>query len=409
MINKPTATTKEVSDEFGTGAPLPRAEIGLRQDDLDRDVACILGTPIDYAAIDSAVTAVERSVRDRRRLSFVTPNVNWLVRAYRDETARQEIINADLSLVDGAPLAALAKALGAPVQGRVAGSDLFEALRRRPPFSRPAIRVFFFGGREGAAAAAAEAIEREDSSLRSAGFLNPGFGDIDEMSRPEIIDEINASDSDFIVVALGAAKGQAWIERNRDKLNAPVTAHLGAVVDFTAGSIVRAPSFVQRLGLEWAWRIKEEPSLWRRYGADAVSLAEIAWRRAAPAYLALKMQKRRGLGVIETRDNGDIAEIILKGDFERAGLAAFRAEARAALARGRSLRLNLAEVGHIDVSFLGTLMMVRKILQQKGLNLYLSGVSTVHRRLLTASGFSVAQDAADKNAENAETPLAAAS
>lgn len=268
----------------GTSAPHPDIpKTGndvalLARDAFDRNVWCVLGLPVDIATIDSAVGDIAMAAQGRRRLSFVTPNVNWLVRSWREAGVRREILDADLSLIDGAPLLFFARLLGAPAPSRAAGSDLFDALRRRPAYGGRKLKVYFFGGRDGAAEAAARAIEDENGPLEAVGWRNPGFGDVEAMSADEHIDHINAADPDFVVVSLGAAKGQAWIDANKARLNAPVTAHLGAVVDFTAGGIARAPEWMRRAGLEWLWRIKEEPSLWRRYYKDGVALAGLVLR-----------------------------------------------------------------------------------------------------------------------------------
>jgi N-acetylglucosaminyldiphosphoundecaprenol N-acetyl-beta-D-mannosaminyltransferase len=93
------------------------------------------------------------------------------------------------------------------------------------------------------------------------------------------------------VVSLGARKGQAWIERNRMRLHAPLISHLGAVVNFVAGSVTRAPRWMQQAGLEWLWRIKEEPTLWRRYAGDAVAFARLLLTQSLP--LALYLHRLR--------------------------------------------------------------------------------------------------------------------
>ena len=92
---------------------------------------------------------------------------------------------------------------------------------------------------------------------------------------------MNAARPDFLVVSLGAAKGQAWIMRNLHRLDVPLVSHLGAVVNFVAGEVRRAPRWMQRSGLEWAWRVKEEPALLRRYAGDALRLLPLAWRERA--------------------------------------------------------------------------------------------------------------------------------
>lgn len=338
----------------------------LSGDDFDRDVWCILGLPIDAADIPRAVEAVETAVRTRRRLSFVTPNVNWLVRALGDAQARRQVLNADLSLADGAPLVAIARLLGAPIRTRVAGSDLFEALALRPGFPGRRIRVFFLGGRDGSAEAACAALARAPGGLEAAGWLNPGFGDVASMSGERVIAEINAAAPDFVVVALGGAKGQAWIEANRSRLAAPVIAHLGAVVDFAAGAVKRAPRWIAAIGLEWAWRIAEEPALWRRYGRDGLSLGGILARRLAPQVF---LGRGRGAAEAAVERRADGVVVHLSGGLAHGGLSPVRAAFREAAASGGAVILDFRNVRSVDRAFLGLVLMLEKSLPAEGLKI----------------------------------------
>ncbi len=374
-----------------TTADAPRSAAGrsiarpFGGDDFDRDIWCVLGLPIDMMTAPEAVQAIEIAARDRRPLSFVTPNVNFLVRAFADAETRRQIVDADLSLVDGAPLVAIGRLAGAPIRERCAGSDVFDALRLRAGFAGRRVRVFFFGGRDGAAKAASTVIEAEDRGVQSAGFLNPGHGDLDEMSRKEVIDEINAADADFVLVALGAAKGQAWIDRNRPLLKAPVVAHLGAVVDFVAGAVGRAPSTVRSLGLEWAWRIKEDPSLWRRYWNDGLALVTILSR-----HLATVIGAARGRGAVTPaqafvrKDEGS-SVISLSGDLVADGREPLRKAFRFATADGLDVVLDLESAGRLDASFLGLVLMLEKNLRRKGAAIRLANASRAHRRLFSAN------------------------
>src|SRR5262245_32681420 len=119
-----SAQSSEAPDRIG-GVAAQGNTVALRPgDDFDRNVWCILGLPIDVATTAAAASLIETAIRDRRRLIVATPNVNWLVRALRDDEARREVLEADLSLADGAPVAAIARLFGAPVDGRTAGSDV---------------------------------------------------------------------------------------------------------------------------------------------------------------------------------------------------------------------------------------------------------------------------------------------
>ena len=357
----------------------------LQRDDFDRDVWCLLGLPVDAVDINHAVAAIDDAVRTGRRLSFVTPNVNWLTRASQDQSVRREVINADLSLVDGAPLAALARMLGAPIKSRVAGSDLFEVLRRRPAYGGRKLKVYFFGGREGAAEAAALAVNKEKGGVEAVGWLNPGFGDVSDMSRPHMIDKINAAAPDFVVVALGAGKGQAWIDRNQHRLTAPVIAHLGAVIDFTAGGVRRAPKLVRTLALEWAWRIKEEPALWRRYADDALAMASLFFTRVAPQWSGSGKATSAAASRADVEVVGKAFVVRLAGVQKYRDLGAVRAAFRKAAAAEQDVVLDFSSAGVFDRAFLGLVLMLDKQVALRGAKLFIQGANSRQKKVLSAN------------------------
>ncbi len=359
-------------------------------DDFDRDVWCVLGLPFDRTDIAGAAEAVANSARTGRRLSFVTPNTNWLVRAVRDRAARAQVLNADLSLADGAPVVAIARLLGVPLPGRAAGSDLFDALKARPAVPGRRLRVFFFGGRDGAAAAAAASLRSGVYGVEAAGALNPGHGDVEAMSNAEIIAAINAARPDFVLVALGASKGQAWIERNLSSIKAPVVAHLGAVVDFTAGTIRRAPKWVARAGLEWAWRIKEERSLWRRYFEDGAALAALLVRGVAPQVFGARANKHAHAGV-ELEHLDDAVILRLSGRPTHATLAPFRAAFRKAAAARRAVVLDFSSVKGCDRAFLGLVLMLEKATIQSAVGLSAVGMDRELQRVFLLNGMTYAR------------------
>ncbi len=235
--------------------------------DFNRDLCFLLGLPFDVIDLDTAVGRIRAAVESRTRLFISTPNTNFVVAARRDDAFRDSVFHSDMSLMDGKPLVWAARLMGIPVPERVSGADVFEALRR--PGSDP-MSVYLFGGQPGVAARAAEKINADQGPLRCVGFDEAGFGSVEDMSDDATIERINASEADFLVVSLGAAKGQAWIEHNLPRLQVPVVSHLGAVVGFVAGSLKRAPPWMRRSGLEWLWRVKEEPHLWKRYVSDGL-------------------------------------------------------------------------------------------------------------------------------------------
>lgn len=243
----------------------------------------IAGLPFHCVTTAEAVDRLCVAMRDRQRLFLSTPNLNFLMTAQRDAAFRQSVLQSDLSVADGMPILWLARRQGTPLPERVAGASLFEALRRgdgQAVLGRP-VKVFFFGGPPGVAERACQVLNAEYAQggrMQGVGALCPGFGGVDDMSTPDVLDTINASGADFLVVALGAQKGQAWIVHNLARLQVPVVSHLGAVVNFVAGTVRRAPPAWQRWGLEWLWRIKEEPGLFKRYWRDGWGLWRLWWR-----------------------------------------------------------------------------------------------------------------------------------
>ena len=114
------------------------------------------------------------------------------------------------------------------------------------------------------------------------------MGTVESMSDKAIIDQINAAEPDFLVVALGAKKGQQWIMKNREQLNVSVISHLGAVVNFVGDNVQRAPLRWQKMGLEWVWRILQEPLLWKRYLVDGLWFLRLMITRVFPWPLTKK-------------------------------------------------------------------------------------------------------------------------
>lgn len=350
--------------------------------DFERNVHCVLGVPFDAIDMHDALARIERAVVQRTPCFLSTPNLNFLVGSDRDAALRHSIIDSDLSVVDGMPVLWLAKLLGMPFRERVAGSDMFEHLRRRT--GRP-MTVYFFGGEAGVAAAAAQRINASPSGLACVGAQSPGFGTVEELSSEAILARINDSRADFLVVALGAKKGQAWIERNRARLEIPVVAHLGAVINFTAGTVRRAPRWMQRAGLEWAWRTLQEHGLWRRYLSDGIALARLLATRVIPLYVLLRVGRQSGTAhesTVERQDDARQITLRLSGAWAGGNLAQVRSLFAQVASSRKALQLDLAGVVGIDTSFLGLLLLLHGARRRQALPFACGPVSPQVRRIL---------------------------
>jgi N-acetylglucosaminyldiphosphoundecaprenol N-acetyl-beta-D-mannosaminyltransferase len=354
--------------------------------DFQRPVHCLLGLALDALDQEQALQRLELARAGGPRCFLSTPNLNFLIAAQRSGAFRDSVCRSDLSVADGMPLVWIARLLGIALPQRVSGSGLFEALRQ--PSQRP-WRVFFLGGDAGVAESACAQLAQE-GRMQAAGWLYPGRGTVEQMSRSDWLDHINDSRPDFLVVSLGAAKGQDWIVRNLDRLQVPVLSHLGAVVNFVAGSVRRAPRWLQRCGLEWLWRIKEEPRLWRRYGSDGLALLRLLLLRVLPLWLWQRWlrpgQAERRRAALSWPRGSAGSRLALQGGWDRVELAPLRQALARLQERGGEAVIELADASYLDSACCGLLLLLEQALRDDGGRLRLAGAGAGLRRLLRLHG-----------------------
>jgi len=342
-----------------------------------RQVWSILGLPFDRVGLLDAIKITEAAILEESALFISTPNLNFAIATQSDPAFFDSVVDSDLSVADGMPLIWVAKLLGVPIAERVAGSTLFDELSRRPREKK--IRVYFFGGQEGVAERAHEQLNETSVGMQSCGFYDPGFVPIEQMSDAAILDEINAAKPDFIVVALGAKKGQAWIQKNRGLLTAPVISHLGAVINFVAGNIQRAPKRWQRFGLEWVWRIKQEPSLWKRYFYDGLMFIKLLLVNVFPLAVYDRFLKRSACFSetcgIECSQNNN-GQVVLKGSFNSLTLEPVKHVFSSIINEEKgSVTMDCFKLSYIDSAFIAALMLLQSRLAKQGRHLTLINVS----------------------------------
>jgi N-acetylglucosaminyldiphosphoundecaprenol N-acetyl-beta-D-mannosaminyltransferase len=195
-----------------------------------------------------------------------TPNVDHVVVADRDHGFRAAYDRADLSVCDGAPLLWTSGLIGHRLPARVAGSDLFLPLMMLA--ARRGYRVYLLGGAPGVGQEAARRLAAE-MGVTIAGVSSPMVGLTPRPDEDAVVAEVAAAHPDLLIVCLGGHKAELWIDRVRDRLRPAVALGIGASLDFYIGRVRRAPAWMQRSGLEWLYRLLQEPRrLARRYLVD---------------------------------------------------------------------------------------------------------------------------------------------
>lgn len=224
-----------------------------------RKTVDILGVPVDSLTMEEAVGRVRDFLSEDRMHSIYTPNAEIIMVAQRDPALKEILISADLVVADGAGVVLASKLLKRSVPEKVSGVDL--TVQCFKAFSHEHVRFFLLGAKKGVAEIAAEKIKMDYPGIEISGCMDGYFKEEDES---EIVECINESNTDILLVALGAPKQEKWINRNGKSLKAKVCMGVGGAIDVFAGTVELAPDFFRRNGLEWLFRLCKEPRRARR-------------------------------------------------------------------------------------------------------------------------------------------------
>ena len=257
------------------------------------DVTEVFALDLVNTTADQAVDAL---LQPGARLTAAFINAHCMNVAAKDPTYRWALARADYRLPDGSGMQLAAKLRGTRFVENLNGTDLLVPLCREAAARGQSI--YFFGSAEGVAAGAAEKAQEIAPGLTVAGCRNGFFTPADEQ---RIIDDINASGANVVLVAMGVPKQDIWIARNRHRLNANLVVGVGAQFDFWSGRVPRAPEFLRSAGLEWVMRLAVEPRrMAKRYlvGNFTFTLAALLRRRVSHLPEELGMQGKRLLDLL---------------------------------------------------------------------------------------------------------------
>jgi len=249
----------------------------------------LFGIPVDQLAFADAAREIVRWAKTAGDVPrFVaTTNVDFLVKSVSwnpDSPRHPELVevlrNASLNTADGMPVVWASRLLGGDVRERVSGSDLVPFLASAA--AKDGITLFLLGGKEEIARKAAALMTAQNPGLRIVGVDSPfvrtegmqiGFED---ETDAQICERINAAGADVLLVGFGNPKQEMWFHRNRHRLQVNVVLGVGGTLNFVAGEIGRAPAWMQKAGVEWIYRLIEEPGrLWQRYALGLLKFSYV--------------------------------------------------------------------------------------------------------------------------------------
>ena len=223
-----------------------------------------LGVPLAPLTASQVIEAADSLIQARRPSYFITANLNYAMLTGRHHDLADINRDAAFIVADGMSLVWAARRQGTPVPERVAGSDLIFELSRLA--ANRGYRIYLLGGQPGVAEQASKNLVVRYPGLKIAGTESPWFATMNEIENTRLVDRVRASGADLLLVALGQPKGERWIHQNYQAMQVPLSVQVGASLDFAGGQIRRAPSWMQEAGLEWVFRLAQEPRrLTRRY------------------------------------------------------------------------------------------------------------------------------------------------
>ena len=250
----------------------------------------ILGIDFDLVDYHSVLETILRWRSDRKRSYIVVTNPHSVLLCRRDRQMAHATAAAGLTLPDGVGIIIAASLLGRNHNGRVTGPTLM--LKLCDWGRRYGFRHYFYGGAELVADKLANRLAAMFPQLQVAGTYCPPFKPLSERQDCEIIKRINSARPDILWVGLGAPKQEKWMAQHLGKINAVAMIGVGAAFDFHSGNVKWTPACFRKIGLEWAYRLAQQPTrMWKRNLDSPIFLAKVIWQRLMITLSRLKLNK----------------------------------------------------------------------------------------------------------------------
>ena len=218
----------------------------------------LLGIPVAMTDYEGAMDVMDGLVARDERGWVCAVAVHAVMVAQRDPEMRRALVRSALTVPDGMPLVWAANLLGEDLPNRVYGPELMSRYSDR--CAEQGHRVWLYGGRDqGSLVQLALSLRQKHPGIQIVGGYSPPFRDLTEEEETALAGQINAQKPDVLWVGIGVPKQEKWMARMRERLDVPVMCAVGAAFDFHAGRISQAPGWMQERGLEWTYRIAQEP------------------------------------------------------------------------------------------------------------------------------------------------------
>jgi N-acetylglucosaminyldiphosphoundecaprenol N-acetyl-beta-D-mannosaminyltransferase len=339
-----------------------------------RPLVFLLGLPFHAVTMDETVAICSQLIRDRKSAYAITANVDFVAQAYTNPQLRSILQHADLAVCDGMPLVWLSRWFKPVLPERVAGSDLVHRLFEQADHNQ--WRVFFLGSDDQTLSRAKSVLDQRYPRMIVADQFSPPYAPVDHWPNDEILRRIRQAQPDILCVAVGCPKQEYWIRRYAQQAGVPLSIGIGASLDFIAGSQTRAPRWVQRIGMEWLWRMGTDPMrLTKRYAKDFWYLFYLTW-------IQWRLTRKSSNGSTSAQGSapGQPAANVVQWpeSIERATLSGIPVPQVA----GPSVVVDMSAVRFMDSSGIGLLIQVARDARRNNAQLVLRNPAPAIRQLL---------------------------
>jgi N-acetylglucosaminyldiphosphoundecaprenol N-acetyl-beta-D-mannosaminyltransferase len=239
------------------------------------DVGGILFSDVDF---DTTMNAIEAFIKSGKPRHITTANADFVVKASRDKRFREEVNRSDMVVADGMSMIYASRYLGTPLKERVTGLDIAERICLLS--AGKGYKLFFLGATEKVSETALKRMKKFYPGINICGAYSPPFGEFSKDEEDRIHSRITSAAPDVVLVCFSSDKHMRWINNNKERLTVPVCICVGCFMDLMAGRIRRAPKRVRDAGLEWLFRLFQDPvRLFKRYLIDDTAILGILWRQ----------------------------------------------------------------------------------------------------------------------------------
>ena len=338
----------------------------------------LFGLPIANVTMAQAIAHIEQNILSGQTHQIATANLDFARNSLNDQFLQRILCECSLVLPDGAPLVWASYLLGSPLQQRVTGVDIIPELAKLS--AEKGYGIFLLGSSEQSSRKAAQILEQRYPGVRIVGRFSPEQLPLHRMDSEDILRRVEEVAPDVLLVAFGNPKQEIWIHHHRTRLKVPVAIGIGGALDMIAGSLKRAPAWVQHVQMEWFFRMAQEPlRLLPRYARDAAALVQhlpLGWMVSR-----LQPGERRS-GAIQVDIQGTFRIVATPAKLCGDCCAWITREARAAALAGQTLIIDMSATSRVEADGLGCLLEARRILLAEGLWIWLAGMSNPVRRVL---------------------------